>query len=73
MNESELRQHCSEISALELTVGEVLKNLKHPYYNGHVSLPASIKSCSKSTKIKFLPLCSQLRQLLDIHVVNLDD
>lgn len=73
MNETELRQHCSEIFALELTVGEVIKNLKHPYYNGHVTLPASISSCSKSTKVKFLPLCSKLRNLLDIKVVSLDD
>ena len=73
MTESELRQHCSEISAVELTVGEILTNFKHSYYNTHVSLPASVGACSKTTKIKFLPLCSQLRNLLDIQVIDLED
>lgn len=73
MTESELRRHCSEISALEMTVGELMSNLKHPHYNRHVSMPTAIKTLPKSKKVKFLPACSQLRSLLDIQTVNLDD
>lgn len=74
MTESELRRKfLEEISALEMTVGEFLNNLKHHQYNRHVQVPDDVKGLSKYEKIKFLPVCSQLRELLDIHTVNLDD
>ena len=73
MTESELRRHCSEISALEMTVGEFLGSLNHRHYNRHVLAPTAVKTMPTNKKIKFVPACSQLQRLLDIQTVNLDD
>lgn len=70
MNEGQLRLHCADIAALELTVAEFLLNLQRSDY---VPPPAIINTVSLSTKLKFLPVCSQLQQLLNIQTVNLDD
>ncbi len=70
MSESQLRQHCSEISALEMTAGEFSAHVKKSVY---VNTPASIMAMPQSTKIKLLPVCSHLRELLDIQTINLDD
>ncbi len=70
MNEAELRQHCSEIAALELTMTDFLSCIKQSDY---VRPPAIITTMSKNTKLKFLPVCSQLQQLLNIQTVDLDD
>ncbi len=70
MNEAQLRQHCSEIAALELTAGEFMFNILRSDY---VRPPAIIHTMSTNTKMKFLPVCSQLKQLLNIQTVNLDD
>ena len=73
MTESELRHHCSEISALEMTVGEFLRSLSHQHYNKHVLAPTAVTTMPTNKKIKFLPACYQLQRLLDIQAVNLDD
>ena len=58
---------------LELTLAEFQRQLQAPYFNQMVSIPERIRTLPKNAKIKFVPLCNQLRILLGIEIMNLDD
>lgn len=68
--ESEFLKLCPDVGMLELTVGEFQRRVKHQCF---VSVPERMKSLPKSSKIRFVPLCSRLRELLEIFEENLDD
>lgn len=69
--ESELLSHCSEVEPLEMSVAEVMHQVESS--KGFYQLPDSITAMPHGRRLRFLPLCSQLRQLLGIEVENLDD
>lgn len=71
LTEEALLEFCDKVVPLEMTVAEVIQQLESSSL--HHKLPDSIMSLPHSRKLRFLPLCSQLRQLLDIQVENLDD
>ena len=54
---------------LEMTVGKVIEQMESSYYK----LPERVLNFPLHKKLRFLPVCDQLRQLLDIEVENLDD
>ena len=58
---------------LELTLAEFQRQMEAPYFNLTVSVPERMRTLPKNTTIKFLPLCNQLRMLLGIEIMNLDD
>lgn len=68
-SEEELLEFCDKVVPLELTVAEVLQQVDTSYHK----LLDNIISQPHTKKLRFLPLCSQLRMLLDIEVENLDD
>ena len=72
ITESQLLEYCDSVRPLELSVAQVLQQLESSNQAFH-RLPDSIMSMPHTRKLKFLPLCNQLRQLLDIEVENLDD
>ena len=67
--EKELLEFCDKVVPLELTVAEVLQQVDTSIHR----LPDNIMALPPNKKLRFLPLCSQLRMLLDIQVENLDD
>lgn len=72
ISESELRRKCYGIKAVELTVADIKVRLKNSFLYGD-SAPHGIKSLPSDTKVKLIPLCTQLRSLFDIEVENMDD
>lgn len=73
LTESEIQGHCSGVHVLELTLAEFQRQMQAPYFNQTVSVPERMRALPKNAKIKFLPLCNQLRTLLGIEIMNLDD
>lgn len=71
VTEEDLLNYCNNVHPVEFTVAEVLQQIDSST-NCH-KFPESIMSLPHSKKLKFLPLCQQLRELLDITVENLDD
>ena len=71
ISESELRRKCHGIRAVELTVADIEIRLKNSFMYGN-SVPCGIRSLNKDTKVKLVPLCTQLRSLFDIEVENMD-
>ncbi len=61
------------IGTFQLSGSDFSRQLKHPYYNKQLFLSEHLKGLTKSSEIKFIPLCSRLRELLHIAVNNLDD
>ena len=72
LTESQFWVQCPNIHLHKMTVSEVLKQL-HTHYNGQVSLPQRIRQIPRNSRLKFVPLSSQLQELLNIDVANLDD
>ena len=72
MTETAFGEICHEVNILEMTAVEFLHRMKEPYFNKQVSVPEKIKSLSKKTPIKFIPLCQKVAQMLDISVENMD-
>lgn len=70
LSEKELLGYCNQVKPLEMSVAQVLQQMESC---NTYKLPDSIMSMPHTKKLRFLPLCSQLRQLLDIEVENLDD
>lgn len=70
MNERELLDYCDQVKPLEMSVAQVVQQMES---SNTYQLPDSIMAMPHTRKLRFLPLCSQLRQLLDIEVENLDD
>jgi len=73
MHEGELKQHCSKIRALQIPVGDILRQLENPHYNRSPVLAVPFQNLPKDVCVKFLPLCSELRRVMDIEVDYLDD
>ena len=71
ISESELRRKCHGIRAVELTVADIEIRLKNSFMYGN-SVPCGIRSLPSDTKVKLVPLCTQLRSLFDIEVENMD-
>ena len=69
ITEEELLACCDRVSPLERSVAWVITQLESSYHK----LPEKLMHLPSSKKLRFLPLCSQLRHLLDIEVENLDD
>ena len=72
LTESQFWVQCPNIHLHKMTHSEVLKQL-HTHYNGQVSLPQRIRQIPRNSRLKFVPLCTQLQELLNIDVANLDD
>ncbi len=62
-----------DIRALPMNSLDIVRQLKHAYYNQQVTLPVRLKALPKSAVLKFIPLCSRVRELLSVEVSNLDD
>jgi len=73
LTEAQFREQCPDVCFHKPTVSDVLKQLKHTYYNKQVTVSQRIKTLPRNSRLKFVPVCSQLRELLDIDVANLDD
>lgn len=77
MSESQLIGYLTEngIKVWELTVQEFYSNnnFKHPYYNRQVPKPKWGKGNPTTKKLKLVPLCKPVQELLEVQVENLDD
>ena len=71
VTEEMLLSYCNKVHHVEFTVAQVLQQMDSSS-NCHKP-PLSIMSLPHTKKLKFLPVCQQLRELLDITVENLDD
>lgn len=71
LSEAELLEYCDKVLPLEMSVAQVVQQMESS--NTSYCLPDSIMAMPHTRKLRFLPLCVQLRQLLDIEVENLDD
>lgn len=59
------------IRAFPVSGLDISRQLRHPYYNKQ--LEDHLRPTSKNAVLKFIPICSQVRQMLGIEVNNLDD
>lgn len=71
LTEEELLHYCDGVVPVEFSVADIL--LQMDSSSTCHKPPESIMSLPLSKKLRFLPLCDQLRELLDIEVENLDD
>ncbi len=71
LTEEMLLQFCNQVHPVEYSVREVLDQV-NTSENCH-ELSESIAALPLNNKLKFLPLCKQLQDLLDITVENMDD
>lgn len=72
VSEAELLRHCNRVTPYEMTVADFIQQVESSTTVYH-KLPDSITAMPYNKRLRFLPLCNQLRQLLDIQVENLDD
>lgn len=70
-SEQQLLQFCHKVMPLEMTVAKIIEQIEASYL--FHKLPDNIMALPLTKKLSFLPLCDQLRELLDIQVENLDD
>ena len=73
LTESTFVELCGEVNILELTVAEFVHRMKAPYFNKQFAVPEKVKTLSKKTPIKFIPLCQKVSQMLDIVTENMDN
>ena len=69
ITEQKLYKRCDKVVPLEMTIAKVIEQMESSYYK----IPEQLLHSPMHKKLRFLPICSQLRQLLDIEVENLDD
>lgn len=72
LTEAQFCVQCPDTHLHQLTASEVMKQL-HTHYNGQVSLPQRMKLLPRNSRLKFVPLCTRLQELLNIDIANLDD
>ena len=71
LTEDKLFKYCDKVLPVEITAAELIHNIESSPF--HYKVPDNILALPHNKKLRFLPLCSQLRELLDIQVENLDD
>lgn len=69
ITEHKLLKRCDRVVPLEMAVAKIIEQMESSYYK----LPEKVLNSPPQKRLRFLPLCSQLRQLLGIEVENLDD
>ena len=71
---AQFRELYPHLKTHSMAVRDVITQLKNPSYNQQVSHQWELLHCSvNSDSVEFVPVSSELRTLLGIEVVNMDD